>query len=298
MKKPPLSVVIPTYNGEKTIRRLLLSINSCSLAKDIEIVILDSQSTDNTLLEIRKVHNLNIHIITIQKNKFNHGLTRNCGAQVSKSDYVFFLTQDAEILSKDVFQRMIDNFSHTDAVVIFGQQIPREETPLMQRLESTIYFEKLNMYVDRKNGLLVQNRNKPFIDYRRNNGMLWWFSSDVCACYRKEYILKHPFEKTEYGEDIIFGKNVIENGETKIYDSRTLVAHSHNLSYADYFKREREDMKVVIKKLGAQKKNSFIPKFFYILSHKEKNIFIKAKNIAEFLFYYIMKCIIIISLSL
>lgn len=297
MKKPLFSVVIPTYNGGKTIKRLLLSIIRCSLAKDSEIVILDSESTDDTLKQIKNVDNPIVRVIKIPKSTFNHGLTRNYGAKIAEAKYVFFFTQDVEILSKDIFTRVLQDFKATQAMVVFGQQIPREKTPLLQRIESTTYFDQLNRFIDEK-GLVIQSIKKPFVRYSNDSKILWWFLSDVCACYRKDYLLKYPFKKTGYGEDILFGRDIIMKGDIKLYDSKIRVRHSHTLSYLEYFRREREDIKSVTQVLGVKKKSHFSAKLKYVLIKKEKTVFVKVKNLIEFFIYYAIKGLILLSLKI
>ena len=49
LKKPRISVVIPTYNEEKNIRRTLFKLNHQTIPRDdYEIIIVDGKSTDRT----------------------------------------------------------------------------------------------------------------------------------------------------------------------------------------------------------------------------------------------------------
>ena len=52
MKNSLVSVTIPTYNSEKTLRKTLMSVKNQSY-KNIEIIIIDSNSKDKTI-EIAK----------------------------------------------------------------------------------------------------------------------------------------------------------------------------------------------------------------------------------------------------
>jgi glycosyltransferase involved in cell wall biosynthesis len=59
-KLPALSVVIPTYNSERTLRECLESIKNQDYPKNkIEIIIADGGSTDRTMEIARKYTNKN-----------------------------------------------------------------------------------------------------------------------------------------------------------------------------------------------------------------------------------------------
>ena len=70
MSKPfKVTVVIPTKNGDFWIKDLILGIRSQTIAKSTEIIVLDSNSQDDTL-EI--LSELNIKVIKINPDEFNH----------------------------------------------------------------------------------------------------------------------------------------------------------------------------------------------------------------------------------
>lgn len=99
-----LSIVIPAYNCQKTIKNLLLSINHSKFGrfKEIEAVLVNDKSKDKTIDEIK---------ITIPKLKFstkliklrkNQGpaVSRNLGVARSRGRYILFLDSDVELFPK------------------------------------------------------------------------------------------------------------------------------------------------------------------------------------------------------
>ena len=76
-----ISVVIPTYNEEKYIRKCLLSIISNDL-KVNEIIVVDDQSIDKTQNEVEKVKKITDIPIKVIKTSKNSGpaKARNLGA--------------------------------------------------------------------------------------------------------------------------------------------------------------------------------------------------------------------------
>jgi len=92
MKNEKISVIIPTYNGEKTIRRAIESILNQTISTDIKILICDDCSTDQTI-EICKQYPECIIFANIEHSAGpNKG--RNIGIKNAVGDYITFLDQD------------------------------------------------------------------------------------------------------------------------------------------------------------------------------------------------------------
>lgn len=88
------SVIIPCYNVSKYLCRCLDSIINQSFA-DIEIIIIDDKSTDNSLSIAHKYEHSDNRIKVIALDK-NHGVAyaRNVGIKSAKGEYVSFIDPD------------------------------------------------------------------------------------------------------------------------------------------------------------------------------------------------------------
>jgi teichuronic acid biosynthesis glycosyltransferase TuaG len=91
-----VSVVIPCFNAEKTIKRALESVKG-QTAQVTEIICVDDSSTDLTtkIIEDFKLENLQLSIILVE-NSTNEGPSnaRNSAWDLSKGDYIAFLDAD------------------------------------------------------------------------------------------------------------------------------------------------------------------------------------------------------------
>ena len=102
-----LTIVIPTYNEEKYIARTLYAIVAQSKTTDIQIIIADAKSTDNTRSIIDNIGfelGLNIKII-------DGGLPavgRNNGAKLATTPYVLFLDADVTFTSRQVIKEALN----------------------------------------------------------------------------------------------------------------------------------------------------------------------------------------------
>jgi glycosyltransferase involved in cell wall biosynthesis len=102
VEKPKVSTIIPMYNEEKNILKVIRSIQNQSL-QEIEIVCVNDNSKDNTLkiLEDLQKEDPRITIIT---NKYNRGVLYNriYGAIQSKGEYVTFIDADDALCNYEI----------------------------------------------------------------------------------------------------------------------------------------------------------------------------------------------------
>lgn len=103
INKPKVSVIIPVYNTEAYVEEAVRSIMYQTL-KDIEIIIIDDGSTDNSLPVIKKLaledDRVKFHVQT------NQGLsqTRNYGIKIASGEYIHFMDSD-DILAPETFEK-------------------------------------------------------------------------------------------------------------------------------------------------------------------------------------------------
>lgn len=89
------SVIVPTFNSEKSILRLLKSLQK-QLYKKFEVIIVDDGSLDNTVSKIHQYKRQNLLDIEIvqQNNSGGPASPRNKGILKSKGDWICFLDSD------------------------------------------------------------------------------------------------------------------------------------------------------------------------------------------------------------
>jgi len=107
-KELKVSVIIPVYNQQDLVIRCL---DSVPKRKDIEIIVINDGSTDNTILSLQKYQDEvyeNLKIITYDKNK-GVSYARNQGLKVAKGEYILMLDSDDYIFSNE-FERIMDKY--------------------------------------------------------------------------------------------------------------------------------------------------------------------------------------------
>lgn len=99
-----VSVCIPVYNGEKTIQKTVESVMQQTY-KNLEILIIDNQSTDNT---VQIVSNLKDDRIVFFQNSNNIGMAGNWNECLKKAtgEYIHFLCAD-DYMTKDCIEKKV-----------------------------------------------------------------------------------------------------------------------------------------------------------------------------------------------
>ncbi|RMG05296.1 MAG: glycosyltransferase family 2 protein [Nitrospirae bacterium] len=215
-----VSVIIPTFNGERTLPQLLGGLASQTHKVD-EIIVVDSSSDDNT----RDVaSSFGIVPILIRREEFNHGSTRNMAASVAKGEILVFMTQDAIPANKEMIENLIKPLDDERVVCSYGRHIPKEDADLTER------FSRGFNYPDYP---LLKGRD----DIKRL-GIKTFFFSNVCSAIKKKVFDEvNGFDAVDMNEDMLFAEKIIHLGYLIAYCPEAQVFHSHNYSHIEQFKR-------------------------------------------------------------
>lgn len=103
-KYPLVSVIIPTYNGSKTIRRAIESALNQTYP-NIEVVVVNDASTDNTLEVLKEIKDKRLKIFNHEINK-ERSISRNDAMKFAKGEYLAFLDDDDEWLKDKITKQL------------------------------------------------------------------------------------------------------------------------------------------------------------------------------------------------
>lgn len=126
-----ISVIVCTYNRDKYLYKALSHIVSNDYpADDYEIILVNNNSTDNTLAEAERFKlvypNINITIVTELQNGLS--FARNRGIAESKGDFLVFLDDDTAIGSNYLRNLSKNLAKHPDTIAFGGKVVPIFET--------------------------------------------------------------------------------------------------------------------------------------------------------------------------
>lgn len=116
---PLFSIIIPTYNSEKTLSVALDSITNQTF-KNVEVLILDGLSTDNTLNIAEKYQTQFDRIKIISEKDKGIYDAMNKGIDLAKGEWLFFMGSDDTFYSNDVLSNVIRFIEDSNVKVFYG----------------------------------------------------------------------------------------------------------------------------------------------------------------------------------
>lgn len=217
----PVSIIIPTYQGERWLNSTLGAIREQDYAGEVTIVAIDSSSTDGTQ---RILQEYGAEVTQIPKSDFTHGYARNLGVKLARTELIVFLSQDAVPATDKWLTKLVSLLDDPQTGAAHIQQLPRSDATALER------FFHYKMYPSENRVLSWDGSDRLFLQDI--------FFSNVCSITRRELLLKYPFdEKIIMSEDQLYAKSLFLAGYQILYSSDVAVVHSHHYSLLDLFKR-------------------------------------------------------------
>ena len=108
-----ISIIVPVFNCEKYIERNLKSILNQKY-KNIEIIVVNDGSTDNTFNIVKNISAHDSRVIVINKENEGVSAARNTGIQYSTGEYIGFVDAD-DFIDNDMYFNMIRTIEDNNA---------------------------------------------------------------------------------------------------------------------------------------------------------------------------------------
>lgn len=229
------SVIIPTLNAGGVFEKVLEAVASQRTPWPFEILVVDSGSTDGTLDTVAKYPNVRLH--QIDKKDFNHGATRNLGAELTTGEFIAYLTHDAMPVNDRWLYNMVTSIEKfPNAAGAFGKHYAWPEASAYTKRDLNRHFELFST--------LPIAVSKDTDKKRWKNKDQGWlqalhFYSDNNSCFRRSVWEKIPYRTVTFGEDQLWAWDIIKAGYEKVYAPQAVVYHSHDYDEEETFERSR-----------------------------------------------------------
>ncbi|ESV54910.1 rhamnosyltransferase [Streptococcus agalactiae LMG 14747] len=259
------TVFIPVYNGENDhLEETLSALYRQRTDFEWDVLITDSGSTDHSVEIINRFAEeyQNLRLLHLKKEEYSHGGTRQMAAEISRGDYMVYLSQDAVPHNENWLTEMIAPFEISEKIVaVLGRQTPRYICfPAMKYDIQAVFNEQ-----GTNDAVTLWTRTIPEQagHYTKES-----FYSDVCsAAPRKFLVEKIGYRSVTYSEDYEYGKDIIDAGYYKAYSGRAVVEHSNDVLLSQYRKRIFDETYNVRLNSGAAESKMSI---FYVLLQSVK----------------------------
>jgi len=215
-----ISLLIRTKNEAKAINKTLELIKTQRGVSNLEIIVVDSGSTDDTISIIRHHRDREVKLIEIKPEDFTFGRALNIGFKVSQGEVVVPLSAHAFLCNEHWLENLTKHFMDPQVAGVYGRQLPHPEAwPPVKR-------DYLQCY---SNHPRVQKNPNDIRDH---------FFSNVNAAVRRKCWEEHPFVETlPYCEDWEWARAMLRKGYKIIYEPEAAVYHSHNESLLEVCSR-------------------------------------------------------------
>ncbi|MBF0485489.1 MAG: glycosyltransferase family 2 protein [Candidatus Omnitrophica bacterium] len=213
---PQVSIVIRCYNEEEHIGRLLSGIAQQAL-KDVEVIIVDSGSTDATLSIAARY---GVKIVSIKPEEFSFGRSLNFGCSAARGDLIVIVSAHVYPLQRDWLEKLIEPFSEEKVALTYGKQRGNGTTKYSERQVFSTWFP---------DGPSTVSQDHPFCN-------------NANAAIRKSVWQKLPYNENLTGlEDLDWAKRVIALGLQIVYVPPATIIHVHDETWQEIRNRYRRE---------------------------------------------------------
>lgn len=225
------SIVIRCYNEEYHIGRLLSGITQ-QTEKNIEIIVVDSGSTDATVSIASRYP---VKILSIPSEEFSFGRSLNIGCKAAIGEFIVIVSAHVYPEYCDWLEQLLKPFSISNIAITYGKQRGNEATQYSEHQVFAKWFpEESNL-----------NQNHPFCN-------------NANAAIRRSLWQQFPYDETLTGlEDLDWAKNIMASGYQIAYVADAEIVHLHEETPQRIFNRYRREA-IAFKKIFPQEHFNFV----------------------------------------
>ena len=136
IENPKVSIIVPTYNNAEFLEKCLFSLIKQTL-KEIEIIIVNDASTDNTssILNWFSTYDKRIKVLNHNKNR-KQGVARNNGTSIAIGEYIGFVDSD-DWVDLDYFEKLYNAAKKYDSDIALATNVRVGNGKTKKRLNIT-----------------------------------------------------------------------------------------------------------------------------------------------------------------
>ncbi len=223
--KTKLSVIILTWNTAQITKKCVLSVIKHLKNVDYEIILVDNNSTDNTISVIKQIKDPRIKII---KNTANLGFSKgnNIGASKAKGEFLFFLNSDMVLIDNSINLMLEFLSNHPNIGAIGPQFLHPDSSP-----QASVFPPQtpLNAF---KEFFLNKPRYSKYLPNTASPSPVWAISGGALLIKKTLFSKINGWNEKYffYFEDLDICRRLRKMDKLIFYFPKTQVIHYHGIS--------------------------------------------------------------------
>ena len=208
-KSPIITSIISLHNSANTIKSSIRSIQNQKTMLDLEIIVVEDCSTDNSYEILKELKNEDPRIKII-KNKINKGAlySKSIGALNAKGQYLLILDSDDLFINKNLFDICYKHSNNTIDIIEFSGFTSSKEIIETNKNPIIPYYLRFK----KNNEIIMQPKLSSFIYEQNNNTIIKLIDGFIWGKFIKTEIYKKVLsflgdwiyiEKINYSDDRI-----------------------------------------------------------------------------------------------
>lgn len=197
-----ISIVIRTFNEEKFLKNAMLAVSRQKIGVEMQIIIVDSGSTDDTLNIANRFAD---EIVSIKKEEFSFGRSLNLGCQHASGSILVFISAHCIPVGDDWLALLVAPMKDPTVALCYGRQVGNELSKFSEHQVFMKYFPPSES--DEQGGFFCNNAN---------------------SAIRRDLWLERPFDEDLTGlEDMDWAKFFLHKGFLIKYCPDAVIYHIH-----------------------------------------------------------------------
>jgi rhamnosyltransferase len=221
--EPICSIIIRSYNEQKYISKLFEGIKRQTFFSDIEVILVDSGSNDDT---VKIARDYNATIVNIDPEDFSFGRALNYGCAQARGKFLLFASAHVYPLYTNWVEKMLEPFKDNKVALVYGRQVGCDVSK---------YSEK-------------QLFNKWFPTQSNYDQSISFCNNANCAI-RKDLWEQLPYDENLTGlEDLDWASKIMARNYKIAYEAFAPIVHVHEETPArvkNRYRREALALKII-----------------------------------------------------
>jgi rhamnosyltransferase len=217
------SIIIRACNEERHIGKLIAGIKHQKIERTIEVILVDSGSTDSTV-DIALA--MGAKVVKISKDDFTFGKSLNVGCEAASGQILLIASAHVYPLFTNWIHKMVEPFDDPSVGLVYGKQVGNENTKFSEKRIFQKWFPNVS----------IKEQINPFCN-------------NANAAIRKSLWVTQKYNEELTGlEDIEWATRIQKMGYNLSYLSEAVIVHVHEETPKKIYNRYKREA-IAMKKI-------------------------------------------------